>query len=261
MLELSIFLAAIRPHNWKQLYDSVRGATDREFEMIFVGPYDLPSEFEGIDNVRTVKDFGCPSRCYQIGLLESKGEYVVWSADDGVFTPNGCIDRAFDSLNTLPSFAKKTVSFKYYEGTKSKTANKQKANDWWRVGSHSTLRLPYVPVDHLMVMNGLISREYLIEIGGWDCRFEHLGLGSVDLGIRLQNDGAMVKLGKRFMDLTHMPGDSGDHAPINQAHSENDYPLFRKVYSEASAAGRARIDINNWKQAEERWSRRFGVET
>jgi hypothetical protein len=35
---VSIFLAGIRPDNWKKLLDSVKAATERAFELIFVGP-------------------------------------------------------------------------------------------------------------------------------------------------------------------------------------------------------------------------------
>ncbi len=42
MVELSIFLAAARPQNWRPLYDSLPRSNNKEFELIFVSPYDLP---------------------------------------------------------------------------------------------------------------------------------------------------------------------------------------------------------------------------
>jgi hypothetical protein len=58
------------------------------------------------------------------------------------------------------------------------------------------------------------------------------------------------------MDLSHLPGKMGDHGPISGAF-EHDEPFFNKMYSDPQSTGRAKIDINNWKDAEAKWSRRF----
>lgn len=253
-MKLSIFLAGIRTENWLALYNSVGGATTNEFEMIFVSPYDLPDNMKGFDNVRLVKDRGCPSRCYQLGLIESKGEFVVWGADDGTFNANLCIDKAMKKIQDY----KDVVAFKYFEGKPTRKSQKQSKRDWWYIGRHKLLKsCAYAPDHYVLVMNALMHREYLIEMGGWDCRFEHLGLGSVDLGIRLQNNGANVLLGKKFMTISHLPGTEGDHAPIYYSHIENDEPLFKSIYRDESALKRSVINIDNWRNAEDVWSRRF----
>jgi len=257
-MKLSIFLAGIRTSLWKDLYDSIPLATTiDDYELIFVSPYDLPLELKGNPKVRLIKDYGCPSRCYQLGLLHSRGEYVVWAADDGVFSPTMSIDKAF---RDIPKHKKGLVSLKYFEGPVVAAARKQEHNEWWYLRRHKTLKkCPYANSNYFMVMNALIRRDYFMEIGGFDCRFEHLGVGAVDVGVRLQNDGGEVVLGEKFLDVGHMPGNSGDHAPIHAAHVENDYPLFVRIYTSQSGSNRSKIDFDNWKQSPDVWTRRFSA--
>ncbi|MHA2279435.1 MAG: hypothetical protein ACXAC5_00890 [Promethearchaeota archaeon] len=258
-MKLSIFLAGIRTNNWMDLYNSIPQVTSiRDYELVFVGPQDLPDDMCNIDNVRYIKDYGCPSRCYQLGVLHSKGEYVVWAADDGSFSPGLAIDKAFDSI---PKDRKGVVSLKYFEGPATPKASKQNSDEWWVVRRHKSLnkKCRFAPANYYIVMNALIRRDYMMEIGGFDCRFEHIGIGAVDLAIRLQNDGAKVVLGEKFMDIGHMLDAAGDHGPIYHAHIENDYPLFVKIYNSESSRGQ--IDFDNWQNAEAVWSRRFTTET
>ena len=269
-MKLSIFLAGIRPYNWLALYESIPNATtltDEEYELIFVGPYGLPPELQGKENVHFIEDWGCQSRCTQLGLLHSRGEYVAWVADDGLFSPTLAIDKAFD---IIPKHEKGIVVLKYVEGTTTVEQirdNPKKYRDmaqdesYWRLGGHGPLKkLPYVPNDYFLIMTALIRRDYLMKIGGWDCGFEQIGMGCPDLAIRLQNDGAEVIMGEVFTTLTHLPGRQGDHAPIHNAQMKNDLPRFEKMYSDPANANRSQIDFDNWKQTEEVWSRRFTPE-
>jgi len=75
-MKLSISLGGVRPHNWMKLYSSIPNATalsKDEYEVIFVSPFDPPSEMKSLSNVRFIKDYGNPTRSYQLGLLHSKG--------------------------------------------------------------------------------------------------------------------------------------------------------------------------------------------
>ncbi len=259
-MKLSIFLAGIRPHNWLALYNSIPNATTlskEEYELVIVSPYDLPPELEGIDNVRIIKDKGCPTRCYQLGLLHSQGEYVVWAADDGVFSPTLAIDKAFEMR---PNNHKGIVTFRYLEGSPEKRIYCQMQHpNWWNLGHHPLLaNAPYAPNHYLLIMLGLMRRDYLMEIGGWDCIFEHVGLGCVDMSIRLQNDGAEVVLGEKLIETSLCKGSSGDHGPINAAH-KGDKGVFNSTYHDAVSSGKSSIDFDNWKQAPAVWPRRFSL--
>ena len=254
-MKLSIFLAGIRPQNWLALYQSIPNSTIiTDYELVIVSPYDLPLELQNIDNVRLIKDWGKPTRCYQLGLLHSRGEYVVWGADDGIFSPTLAIDKAFD---IIPG-NKGVVSFKYQEGSPRAKGNKNRnENEWWRLGSFGVLReIPFVPNHYFLIMNALIKRSYFMETGGWDCRFEQLGMAGPDMSIRLQNDGAEVVMGEMFMSVTHEKG-TQLHKPIEDAHKKNDMPLFKQIYTNKSSQSRARVDFDNWKHTPAVWSRRF----
>ncbi len=270
-MKLSIFLAGIRTQKWLTLYESISNATSiKDYELVFVGPYPLPPELEGIDNVRLIEDWGCPSRCYQLGLLHSRGEYVVWAADDGIFCPTLSIDKAFDSM---PKHHKGMVSFSFIEGATAGqrafgpafSAKQQKhiaqlknnpRTMLWTMGENAVLCLAGIPGHYRVVMNALIRRDYFMEIGGWDCRFEHIGVGSNDLAVRLQNDGAEVIVGDEFMDLDQEFA-TPDHLPIEQSHIENDLVLIKSIYGDPASQGKTKIDFDNWKKAPEVWTRRF----
>lgn len=256
-MKLSIFLAGIRPEKWLALYESFPNSTTlTDYEFVFVGPHGLPPELQNKENVRFIEDWGCPTRCYQLGLLHSRGEYVVYIADDGLFCPGLIIDKAFA---LIPQTKKGIVSFKYHEGPHTKKLIKLTSPDaYWTLGWHRFYRdAKYISNGYYLAMTALVRRDFLMEIGGFDCQIEQPGMSAVDLAIRLQNDGAEVVLGEKFMDVTHLPGHQGDHGPIHDAHCHHDMGLMTKIYNDPANAQRAKIDFDNWKQAEEVWSRRF----
>lgn len=261
-LKLSIFLAGIRTSNWLNLYQSIPKCTTHDYELVIVSPYndnEIPDFVHEKENIRHIRDRGCPTRCYQLGLIHSRGEYVLWTADDGVFMPNMAIDKAFE---LLPDHPKGIVTLRYFEGAfTDSNIKKQEPDSFWRMGAHKMLnRMPYVPADYLLVMIGLMRRDYLMEMGGWDCRFEQPGLSCVDLSVRLQNDGAEVVLGGKCQNVDHGRGVDRwgvDHMPIELAHKQNDKPLFLRVYKRPQNH-RIRINIENWETAPAIWPRRFG---
>ena len=202
-----------------------------------------------------VKDWGNPSRCYQLAILHSEGEYILTGvADDGVCL-NNAIDKGFD---IIPKHHKGVVGFKYHEGAVTKASRATQDDSYWRFGSHKLHRsLPYISNDYLLTMIGLLRRDYLMEIGGFDCRIEQPGLSLPDLAIRLQNDGAEVVLGEKMMDISHLMGNSGDHGPVAKAFKKHDKALYVQIYGHKSATRRSRIDFDNWKQEPAVWRRRF----
>lgn len=254
--KVSIFLAGIRPQNWTHLFNSVRSSTIRDFELIFVGPQAPVDNILDNPNVKFISDFGSSSRCYHLGLLASSYEYVTWAADDGYFLNNLSIDKAFDHLKSMGPSHKNVVSFKYFEGNLD---DYRRTDIFWRMGQHAAIRAKYVPENYYLLMNGLMHKDYLIEMGGWDCSFESHGIATCDLAVRVQNDGASVyMLDEPFMHVSHLTGTTGDHAPVHFAHLEHDEPLFREMYSDLVNQHRAKIDINNWQKAPAIWARRFG---
>ena len=67
--EISIVMPGIRPDNWSKVYESIKKSTKRTFELIIVGPYQLPPELAPIKNgltnneyVRVEKNWGIDFR-------------------------------------------------------------------------------------------------------------------------------------------------------------------------------------------------------
>ncbi|MHA2279431.1 MAG: hypothetical protein ACXAC5_00870 [Promethearchaeota archaeon] len=257
-MKLSFIIAGIRTHNWLNIYESVKQTTTIEdFEVIFIGPYGLPQELVGNEHIRFIEDHGCPSRCTQLGLIHSRGEYVTWTADDGVFSPTMAVDKALDSI---PKHKKGVVAFKYLEGNPNEEQAKNMLQDeFWRLGYHKFHQgCRFAPDQYVLIMIALIRRDYMIEIGGFDCRFEHSGIGAVDLAIRLQNDGAEVVPGEKLTHFSILRKRLGDHGPVHDAQTEHDQPLFQKIYNDEKLSQRTSIDPNNWEKISSRWGRRFG---
>jgi hypothetical protein len=129
----------------------------------------------------------------------------------------------------------------------------------YRASFHSDLLLPYVPPDTLLFNYLIIARDKLLGVGGLDCRFEQLSMADVDLSIRLRKFGLKEKITDSLVvKLEWMPGTSGDHAPVHNAHFEHDLPLFKKIYNDAESQQRCVIPLNNWINQPKKWVRRFG---
>lgn len=251
-MKLSCILPGIRPGNWKRIYESLYETTKEEFELIIISPYELPHSLRDKKNIKLIKDWGSPARCQQIGLLACSGEWIVWGADDGYFLPDA-LDVAFDSLKDKDE--KTVVIGKYHEGNASPDMNTIK---YYYIYTHDASRCSYVPTDCLMLMVGLVSRKEIMDIGGFDCYFEALPMAFNDLSIRLYNNKCKFIFQEKVMfKCGHFPGTQGDHAPIHVAQTYSDLPKFKVIYSRQSSKQRVNIPLDNWKQAPEKWERRW----
>lgn len=253
MYKLSILLPGIRPGNWKRLYDSICESYSGSWELIIISPYELPHNVR-FHNVKWIKSWRSPTASQQIGLLEATGEYITYAADDGVFLP-GAIDIAMKSLEGT---TETVVCGKYNEGAPN---SKMLEIEYYHVWNHEGTRCKYMPKDCLMLMVAIIPRSILMEVGGFDCKFEALPMSFVDLSIRLYNRKCkFIFQAEQMFSCGHMPGVSGDHKPINDAQIFKDEPMLKIIYSREESQKRINIDINNWKNTQERWLRRFGNE-
>ena len=255
--ELSIIVPGIRTSAWKALYDSTVASTTRSFEMIFVGPQGLPDELKGLSNIRYIKDMGHPTRCMQIGLINSKGKYIIWGSDDCMFLPS-TIDKTFDVYNSL-STSKRGVAAKYYEGNTPMDEVIHLDPAYYTIGYHHPIKSPYLRDDFIFFAPGLMSRDYLTSLGGWDCRFQGLAMSCLDLSIRVQLDDAKFVLTEFAISKCSWccDGLAGDHAPVHDCQVQNDHPLYVKIYNSPDCVNRISIPLDNWKGEEDVWSRRF----
>ena len=114
--KISIIIPGIRNYNWPNVCASIHNSLTCQFEVIFVGPYALPTSLQDIKNVKYCKDFGNPVRCSDIGLSLAEGELLAWQADDGTFFP-GMMDKALSVYENMTPDAKNVMILKYCEST------------------------------------------------------------------------------------------------------------------------------------------------
>lgn len=250
-VDITILVPAIRTERWVNLYNSIRESTSRSFELIIVGPFPLPAELQKKVNVKYVKDYGNPVRASQIGSLMAEGKYIFWASDDGTFQP-GALDKAIDCLeNNENKSIKDVVISNYREGGTEQPEDVLKLTVAYP-------RTQYIPDEWYQFNVATMYTEFFHQIGGYDCSFEACPLAYADISVRAQRAGANILLvNEVILDCTHMPGTTGDHAPIHYAHLEHDEPLYKAIYSHPSCVERAEIDLQNWKNSPAVWSRRF----
>ena len=96
----------------------------------------------------------------------------------------------------------------------------------------------------------------MLELGGWDAQnFEATTCAHADLGIRAMKAGAeMVLMDKPMFKCSHLPNRQGDHFAVHNA-MKKDIKTFQKIYEKPN--DRITILLDNWKNTEEKWNRRF----
>lgn len=252
--DLSVLISGIRTHNWKEIFESLKTAcTKYTFEIVFVGPFDLPEELKKENNIKFIRDYGQPSRCVQRGLLECEGRLLFQTVDDCNFL-NNSLDLAIDLYNSTCS-EKDIINGRYFEG------GDQMPLVYWIAHHHPSLRLPKIHPEWRIALQPIINTEYAKSIGGWDCRYEYCNAGQHDFVFRVQSDGGKIYNSPiEICNADHMPMYSGDHEPIERLWEENDFPLLKDMYGEQSPPREIKIDINNWKNTSEVWKRRFKSE-
>lgn len=264
-MKLSIIVPSIRPQNLLVLYNSI---DIENFEMIIVGPNPPPMIQE---NVHWVMSWKSPNACQQMGLLIAKCDYITFASDDGVFLPNA-LDKAIKLMEVSevysiydetiggilgdPPQRKETIVVgKYLEGDNPNPDMLKE--DYYKFEYHKSYRLKGVPQDGLIFNCGIISRKFMLELGGWDAdRFDTTTCAHADLGIRALKAGAkMILMNEPMFKCSHEPKRTGTHGPIHDSMIKHDLPNFIKTYSKPN--NRVKIPINNWENTPEKWGRRF----
>ncbi|MHA2279432.1 MAG: hypothetical protein ACXAC5_00875 [Promethearchaeota archaeon] len=252
--DLSICIPGIRPSYWERLYTSLLTACSRySFEIVFIGPYGLPDSLRSQHNVRYIKSFATSVRCAQEAVLSCEGDLIAIPADDGYFFPES-FDKAIDLYKTVDE--KDIIVLRYREGPGF--SGKEFPLKYWTCKAHSALNGLNIPNHYKHAMHPLLSIRYFQEIGGYDCRFEHMAFAGHDFSCRVQRDGSCLHLSlTEVMNADWLLGNSGDHAPIVDSHENHDYPLFRKIQLSPDHNQRIKIDYDNWKNQPAVWPRRW----
>jgi hypothetical protein len=252
--DLSYLMPGIRPQNWIAVYDSLKRATKRSCEIVFVGPYAGPDELMGLPNVKFIEDWGSPVRAAQIALTHSEGKFVFLGCDDGYFF-DGALDHLFDELESMGEPSPYNIVIgKYTEGSGSGMAD-----DWYYYITKHASHPEGVKDDWFMGNNLLLDREHFIEtFGGYNTKFEGNALCNNELAVRIQITGKYkIKLSKnQVMRCDHTPGESGDHAPMHHAQLLHDQPLYMDLIPKITAND-IKVNFEGWIDAPAVWKRRF----
>lgn len=244
-MDLSIIIPGIRTNNWEELIESIKlSCSLYSYEVIFIGP-EYDNVLDDYKNIKFVKDYGSPNRCQQIGMVLAEGDNVTWGSDDCMYEPKS-IDKC---LHLLEKDCTDVVITNYNEGG-SKAVN----NFGLGVCYPSTKHIK----DSWMIFNtAFMSRENFNKVGGFDCSFDVTCVGHADFAARCQKFGYNVKLCDiKLLACSHMPGVTGDHAPVHYAQLTKDIPNYRNKYSKDLFPDIV-VAVDNWKLQEEIWNRRF----
>lgn len=256
---ISIIMPAIRPHKWERVIESIITSTKRPWELIIVSPYSLPVTMQTLPHIKHVKDFGSPMRASQIGALLCEAPVIFFlMADDAVFLP-GALDKTLDEFFAMEDHYKNVIINKYTEGVDGTEKSLQDDN-YYKVNGADSTRSTNIPDSYWIFNTGVMYRKFFEELGGWDCSFQACPMGLTDFAVRAQMEGAIVKMCQiQILDVGHMPGTSGDHAPIHYTQILCDQPLFQFKYSFPASEIKTKIDLMNWKDQEAVWTKRFKV--
>jgi glycosyltransferase involved in cell wall biosynthesis len=253
--ELSIILPSIRVSRLPNVYESIQKSTRRSFELVIVGPYDVPEELKAKRNVKYARDWGSPMRASNIGAEMCEGKIITWNSDDTLFLPDA-IDVALDTLYAMGPDDKNTVIAKYYEGA-GYSGTDAHGDDYYKL-CNAYPRSPHIPVEWWIFNAAFVYRTFFEKLGAWDCRYQACPLGHADFGVRAQRAGAIVKMSPVVLATSdHLGPGEGDHVPIEIVQSTEDDAVYRNHYSVPLENHPICIDVSNWKKSPAIWRKRF----
>jgi hypothetical protein len=252
-IKVSVIIPSIHPDKWIRLYQYMqKSCTQHKFELIFVGPY-FTNQISDIDSIKYIKDFGSPSRCFQMGSLIAEGEYLAWGSDDYIIEPNA-FDQTFEYISDL-DIQDDGVNLLYSEGPNF-TGNQHLDKMYWYAHTHPDLREPGVSNKWWILGAFMYKVDTWHKFGGLDCGFEHVNMNTHDFGFTIQaHGGRLINSPCRVYKADWAPWT--DDNPIKHAWFDNDKPRFMQLYADPEYAYKRQIDINNWKDYPSKWQRRF----
>jgi hypothetical protein len=254
VIDLTVVVPGSRPENWGELYRSVIASAPRHsIEVIVVGIGDCPEGLLKKPDFHFHPSRQSPTCATHYGFTVARGDYVAWAPDDGAFTPNS-LDHCIEEMRTLGPLD--FLALKYTEG------DHEKEDSYWQSWTHVDLRLKNVSRAWLIAPMAMYKREGLEQLGGFDCRYEHVNFSTHDLAFRAQRRGAHCHITNAVIfrcSWTDGRNPPASYIPIIRAYKENDYPIFSADYNSEQLEAPLVVDIGNWKNAPTVWKRRQSI--
>lgn len=269
--KLTIICPAIRSSKWQAVYHSIVESFTGSFELILITEADVPKEISSKENVNIIYSQKSPMAKQQQGLCEAKGEFITVVSDDSLWLP-GTLDQVFAHIKSLEGFDYKTVCvMKYLEGPefnfpeqhikempedmKFKTNyDFMRADKYYFSDTHDSSKMPGIPYHSPILSVALMSRELLLQVGGWDAvNFSSQAMGNVDLSARLMYHGCKFFIHDLVVSTCgYMDEATGDHGPIHFCQLLEDEPLLKKMF-DVSREDRVFLSLDNWKHSDRIW--------
>ena len=213
--KISLFASSVRSELYESFFNSLKSTTV-EYEVIFAGPKYPSSSFPFSKNFLYFKYIDTknikPAQCYEIARINCSGITVVWVADDCEF-PNDVLGKAYNywkSQNNeklILSIQTKESGYNLPQGALFNMNNHR-----FFGGRMNT---------PLMAPLGMMSREFLEELGGIDRRYI-CGQYENDIVMRAYQNGGKVEIfggSDCYIDIDHL----GKSYLIGESKTENDF--------------------------------------
>lgn len=179
LIRISLIMSSIRHHLWSELIDSLKSNTI-DYEVIGAGNldnYQVRGYIKKYQNFRYIHTKNIkPAQCYQVALSAALGDLVMWIADDCEFSEL-CLDKVVEYYDSLDD-PRAILSLR----TNENNSNNALTDHRFFGNNQNTPQ---------MAPLGVIAREYLNELGGFDRRYI-CGQYENDVVMRVLADGGHV---------------------------------------------------------------------
>lgn len=191
MIKISIIASSVRPWLWDEFFQYLINTHD--IEVIFSGNLSTFQVRPYLDKYSILKyihtsDCISPAQCYEISRRFSYGELIHWSCDDSSYI-NISLDHVYSFYKQLPS--KSLISIKTREDNMETELDDHR---FFGFNRQSPLMAPL----------GVINREYLQSLGGFDRRYL-AGQWENQVALRVyENGGQIIKYEKGHINIEHL---------------------------------------------------------
>lgn len=246
---ITIIVPSIRRMGLQRFVNSISASLQQQFRLIVVSPEEMHIRLpELCVHYSNLLDFGSPSRCLQRAVSVVETDMFTWGTDDGVYY-NNALKECVDLLSTKGY--KDGIVVKYTEeGPGTFTGA---LDEYYIAKNHAANRQPGINPEWKTAPVGMFNTAYFRDIGGIDCRFEHLNMNIHDFCYRLQRDGGELYFSPQVVMHCDSNNWGSDHQVLDDAYSRNDLPLFESLYKDDKRE--IVIDFHNWKNSPSPWRR------
>lgn len=178
-LKISLIASSIRCWLWDELFWSLEG--NKDYEVIFSGnlsTFQVRPYLKKYPMLKYIHTADCvpPAQCYEAARRNATGELIMWVCDDAEFSDH-ILDNVYEFHHKQPTDVQ-LISIKTRENDIDTDLNLHTI-----LGSN--INTP------LMAPIGVISRDYLNMMGGFDRRYV-CGQYENDVSMRVYANGAKV---------------------------------------------------------------------